>query len=450
MSFEIDKQTCHDLSIFQSNKTEFSIYSLFSSCKTTYGNQKIQEMMRNPTNNAEALNARTAAIDFLRHKNIGLDITDDQIDLILHYLNYGKGTLKRNLIDSFAVYIKNKFQETQEYYVIKVGLKNILSLLKYGELLSDFLGHPNTPLHLKHIGSEIKHTLEKLLVNKTATFYNKSLKFYELSKLDSVIRSRENIAQLHILLDCIYEIDALQTIAIKCSEQNFVLPKYITDTSKLDVRISGLYHPVISSAIKNDVEINKENHLIFLSGSNMAGKSSLLKSVGIAIYLAHIGFPVPATAMHTTIFNGLVTTINIADNVQNGLSHYLSEVLRVKYLLNLLIEKQKIFVILDELFKGTNAKDASEATDIVVNGFSKIKNSAFITSSHITELTEKFKNSDISLMHMEHLMVEGKPIFTYQLKKGVTKDGIGMFFIHSENIPILLSNAEKVSTNICN
>ncbi|MDQ8004041.1 MAG: hypothetical protein REI64_04510 [Pedobacter sp.] len=449
MSFEIDIQTYQDLNIFQSSRTEFSVYGLFNKCKTVAGNQKIQEMMRSPTNDLDLLEKRTAAFNFLSENVFHLDISNEQLDLILHYLNYGK-KLKGNLIDALAVFIKNKFHETQDYYVVKIGLKYLLHLVKSCFSLYDYLQQPQAPIHLKDIGKEIEDIIEKLPIDKKTAFSIKPIKFYELSRLDSLIRTRENIILLHHLLDCIYRIDALQTIASMCSEKKFTLPKYITGTNKLSVNIEGIYHPAIPSPVNNNVTINNENHLTFLSGSNMAGKSSLLKSLGIAIYLAHIGFPIPASSMRTTIFNGLATTINIADNVQNGLSHYLSEVLRVKYLLNMLVERQKIFVILDELFKGTNAKDASEATEIVVDGFSRIKNSAFIISSHITELADKFERSNISLMHMEHLMVNGQPIFTYQIKKGVTKDGIGMFFIHNENIPALLADAEKVTLNHLN
>ena len=445
MSFEIDVQTYQDLNIFPSGHTEFCVYHLFNNCQTTYGNQKIQEMMRQPMADIFKLQERTAALHFLSKNKTTLATNDIELELILHYLNYGKSHLKDNLIDAFAVYIKNKFSETQDYYVIKSGIKRLLKLLRYCYELIGFLNRDDTPIELKRISAGINAIVEKLAISKTKIFTDKTPHFLTLSKLDAKLRQREHKLLLNQLLDYLYEIDALQGIANSCSETNLSIPYYTNDDDEVKVRIQGLFHPAISSAIKNDVEINKDNHLIFLTGSNMAGKSSLLKSLGLAIYLSHIGFPVPANSMQTSIFNGLVSTINIADNVRNGLSHYLSEVLRVKYLLKVLIEKQKVFVILDELFKGTNAKDASEATALVVDGFSKISNSVFLISSHITELTDIFRNDQVSLMHMEHFIQDGKPVFTYKFKKGITKDGIGMYFIHNENIPTLLKDAQKAS-----
>lgn len=175
----------------------------------------------------------------------------------------------------------------------------------------------------------------------------------------------------------------------------------------------------------------------------MAGKSSLLKSVGIAVYLAHIGFPIPAREMQTVIFNGLLSTINLADNIENGLSHYYSEVIRVKKVASLLTERNRMFIILDELFKGTNAKDAFEASLLVINGLAEIENSVFIISSHITELASELKSKNIKFQHLAHQMIDQKPHFTYQLQEGVAKDGIGMYFIENENIAGLLEQAKS-------
>jgi len=448
MAFEIDAQTYEDLNIFPNHKSNFSIYDLFKNCKTIYGRQKVQEMMRQPTNDLKVLSNRRDAIDHLRRENIVLDMTESQIDLILHYLNHTKGKLKANIIDALSIFLKNKIRETQDYYVVKIGLSNLLSLLHSAYALASLLAESNAPSYIKTRTGKIAALLAQLPLDRR--YYaskKKTFRFYELSQLDALLRNAKHVKLLHQILDILYELDALQTIANTCDEREFTLPTYIENQIGPDLVVEGLYHPAIANAIKNNISINQNNHVTFLSGSNMAGKSSFLKSIGIAIYLTHIAFPVPASSLRTTVFNGLLSAINIADNVQNGLSHYLSEVMRVKQLLNLLIEKQKFFVILDELFKGTNAKDASEATALVVDGFTKIRNSAFIISSHINELSEGFKSKNISLMHMEHLITNGEPIFTYKFKEGVTKDGIGMYFIHHENIPNLLSAAEKAVTS---
>lgn len=74
----------------------------------------------------------------------------------------------------------------------------------------------------------------------------------------------------------------------------------------------------------------------------------------------------PADAMETTVFNGLVTTINLPDNINQGLSHYYTEVKRVKEVAESLLHRDKLFIIFDELFRGTNVKDAFDGSSLII------------------------------------------------------------------------------------
>lgn len=86
----------------------------------------------------------------------------------------------------------------------------------------------------------------------------------------------------------------------------------------------------MENAVPYDVEITETDGLRFLTGPNMAGKSTFLKSVGLSIFISHLGFPVPAEKMSTSIYDGIMTAINISDSMSQGYSHFYSEVRRVK------------------------------------------------------------------------------------------------------------------------
>ncbi len=105
----------------------------------------------------------------------------------------------------------------------------------------------------------------------------------------------------------------------------------------------------------------------------MAGKSTLMKSVGIALYLAHMGFPVAAQQFSFAVRDGIVTSINLADNLNAGASHYYAEVLRVKEVALQLQQGRHLFVIFDEMFRGTNVKDAYDATIALTAAFAAKK-----------------------------------------------------------------------------
>jgi DNA mismatch repair ATPase MutS len=167
----------------------------------------------------------------------------------------------------------------------------------------------------------------------------------------------------------------------------------------------------------------------------MAGKSTYLKSFGISVYLAHLGFPIPAKSIETSIFNGLLTTINMSDNINKGYSHYYNEVLRVKYVAEQINRLKNIVVIFDELFRGTNVIDAYEASLSVISAFAKIKMSLFAISTHIMEVAEKLKlNDSIYFKFFEIKINEGIPQYTYKLKDGVTDERIGMYILTKEKV----------------
>lgn len=179
----------------------------------------------------------------------------------------------------------------------------------------------------------------------------------------------------------------------------------------------------------------------------MAGKSSLLKSLGLTIYLSHLGFPVPAEEMKLSVLNGLVTTINLPDNINEGLSHYYTEVKRVKEVAEILLRSQNVFVIFDELFRGTNVKDAYDASSLIISELQAIQNSAFVISTHIIELATSLNNfKNISFRYLDTYFENKKPVFTYSLKEGISNETLGMYIVKNEGIVEDLKLAAKKSS----
>jgi DNA mismatch repair ATPase MutS len=177
----------------------------------------------------------------------------------------------------------------------------------------------------------------------------------------------------------------------------------------------------------------------------MAGKSTFLKTMGLMVYLAHLGFPVPAKSLKTTVFDGLFTTINLADNLNLGYSHFYSEVHRVKEIVVKINTEKNLFVIFDELFRGTNVKDAFDATFMIISALAKIQGNLFFISTHILEVAEELEHQDSIVFNcFESELVDQVPVYDYKLKKGVSKERIGIFIIKQERIVEILEHiAEK-------
>jgi DNA mismatch repair ATPase MutS len=171
----------------------------------------------------------------------------------------------------------------------------------------------------------------------------------------------------------------------------------------------------------------------------MAGKSTLIKALGSAVFLAHIGMGVPAEKMKLTLFDGLLSNINVEDNIAKGESFFFNEVQRVKNTVEKINDGKKWLVLIDELFKGTNVQDAMKCSLTVIKGLIKIKNSLFILSTHLYEIGEELKTyPNISFRYFETSVKDEQLTFSYQLKEGISNDRIGYVILKREKVVDML------------
>ncbi len=135
--------------------------------------------------------------------------------------------------------------------------------------------------------------------------------------------------QMEELLSFIYETDLYIAVSEVARIKRFNYAKALPAEENI-LRVKDLCHPCIDKAVGNDLLLEQNSNVLFLTGANMAGKSTLMKSVGIVLYLAHMGFPVAVTEMEFSVRDGLYSSINVSDNIGLGYSHFYAEVVRVK------------------------------------------------------------------------------------------------------------------------
>ncbi|GHV31434.1 hypothetical protein FACS1894177_06060 [Bacteroidia bacterium] len=209
------------------------------------------------------------------------------------------------------------------------------------------------------------------------------------------------------------------------------------------IEIKNVCHPSLEKAIANSILLTHSQNVLFLTGANMAGKSTLMKSFSIAVYLAHMGFPVAAEEMRFSVQDGIYTSINVADNLNMGYSHFYAEVLRVKQVAIQVATGKNLVVVFDELFKGTNVKDAYDASVAVTEAYAARKNCSYIISTHIIEAGHTLKDRPaLQFVYMPTVMKNGVPTYPYRLKEGITDDRHGMIIIQNEKI-IDIIDAER-------
>jgi len=435
MTFHIDSQTFDDLEIL-SDYDEPSTFSVFNRTLTEGGTNYLKELIRSPTNHKKELEKRTSIIQYLISNPLTPHINSRQLKYVELYSNINIEILKSNPIDALFNRFSEYLKPTNDYYLLKCGCENLLSLLAELNTKIDFSQLPEI------IAEQLqctKNFISELKVDFQSTLPPSQKK---LIKLDRFFR-KDQALKLKKLLKEIYFIDAFCAIAKTAREESFTLPEYKKSKNPL-FSATQLRHPLLPNAVVNDVEIGKKENLCFLTGPNMAGKSTFLKSIGVCMYLAHVGLPVPAKNFTTSLYDGMITTINLADNLNFGYSHFYSEVNRVKEAAIALAEGKQMLVIFDELFRGTNVKDAFDASNQIIKGFAEIKHCTFFVSTHITEIAKELKESlNISFKYFDSALINNELKYSYKLKTGVSTERLGMHIIRSEGIFDILNSIKS-------
>lgn len=246
--------------------------------------------------------------------------------------------------------------------------------------------------------------------------------------------------QIRALLQLFYEIDAYFSLAKAHIHYSFEFPTWLEQDQPL-FDIDAASHPLVQNAISNPLHLNNNQNFLFLTGANMAGKSTFIKTIAIVVYLAHLGMGAPGKNIRLTIMDGLITNLTIADNITKGESYFFNEVQRIKNTVEKIKDGKKYFVLIDELFKGTNIQDAMKCSIAVIEGLQKINTSLFILSTHLYEISSsltQYKN--IQFKYFETTVTNKELVFHYQLKEGVSQDRIGYLILEREGVVKMLAS----------
>lgn len=438
MNFELDKQTLRDLEIFGSEKAPHSIFRVYNYTKTIRGKKYLYELMQFPMTDIVKIQQRRDAIKFIYDTEFELTINSTQFDFIDHYLNLNIAPLRNNFLDASIDILSYRIKPGNDYYIIQSGVKQLVFLFQHLHTKLESIVGKTLPYEFDYYIQQIKKFLELQDISEILTVKEK-FSCFKLNKFDHLFRKKYKHEVIEIT-KIIYTIDAYISVAQAAKRQKLSFADYLP-ASKPSITITGLFHPLIEKAVPYDVKVDETKNLFFLTGPNMAGKSTFLKSLGLSVYLAHLGFPVPAAQMETTVFNGIISTINLSDNMNLGYSHFYSEVKRVKETALKIKEKGNIFVIFDELFRGTNVKDAFDASLIIIQSFARITHCTFYISTHISEVAKEIKDiGNIQFMYFDSRLEDNKPVYNYKLQNGVSHERLGMLIVKNEQIIEILDS----------
>ena len=198
-------------------------------------------------------------------------------------------------------------------------------------------------------------------------------------------------------------------------------------------------HPLIAHRHKvpNDFSISEVGRVDIITGSNMAGKSSFLRTVGANLCLAYAGGPVDAAALETRLFR-LYTAIRVTDSVTDGISYFYAEVKRLKALLLALedADARPLFFLIDEIFRGTNNRERLLGSRAYIRELVG-QNGAGLIATHDLELVQLADEiAQVSNYHFRDSVREGRMIFDYRLRPGPSPTTNALKVMAQEGLPV--------------
>lgn len=226
----------------------------------------------------------------------------------------------------------------------------------------------------------------------------------------------QNSKELEVWIGVISEIDALSSISnIYFDFDKFTFPK-ISD--KKEVKGKAIGHPLIGEkAVRNDYSLSNNKRVTLITGSNMSGKSTFLRTIGLNLLLSYIGAPVFSDEFTCGIFN-IYTCMRTKDNLEENISSFYAEILRIKILIEATKKGEDVFFLLDEIFKGTNSLDrhigATELIKQLING-----GAIGLVSTHDLDLCNLEESDNrIENYNFREYYEDNKIKFDYKLRVG--------------------------------
>lgn len=195
-------------------------------------------------------------------------------------------------------------------------------------------------------------------------------------------------------------------------------------------------HPLlVDSSVSNDLKFEFPENILLITGSNMSGKSTLLRTCGINLVLAYAGTVVCAKTFKCSVMN-IYTCMRVSDNLEKNISSFYAELLRIKMIVKAVEEGQRIFFLLDEIFKGTNSIDRHTGAKALIKKFSKEKILGLI-STHDLELGDLEKESDkVTNYHFQEYYENNEIFFDYKLRTGVSETRNAEFLMKMAGIEL--------------
>jgi len=445
----IDKNTWLDLNMDD-------LYKIFNKTFSKMGEQVLYNILKIPLYKKEKLIQRDSIIKyFTKNKEIRNKVSynlnrlnSNKSGSLLYFINNCNYSNKKSLfilylfrylpfLSIFAIfflpiklfvifYFLVILNNIINYFLInkKIYDRTVTSdyFLKFNEIVMTIKDFKLEFLNKKGFFYDYEKLLKKIDNTKSLFSFLKTIpefkSYFNIFMLDDIITFyrlvniiSENKEKLVTLYEKIGYIDALIAISFLREEYDYSKPKFTNKIKYLEIK-KGI-NPLLQKPVSNSFKINKKH--LMITGTNMSGKTTFIKTIGLNILLAQTIYTTFTEKYESSFFN-LISSINIADNLMDGKSYYYMEADRIREIINKVDGNFGTFVLIDEIFKGTNYNERMKVSISVLEYLVK-KNCIIALTTHDLKLEEKI-NKYFKYYHFSEKVGSNGFEFDYKLKEG--------------------------------
>lgn len=429
---QIDAVTLKDLSIFNG---ELNVFDLIDQTTSHLGSARLKHYLQKPPQTYESLMDIQDAVRYWQRHEAEWDssISNGTLVMLKDFFESSDGLHYKPSSWMFAIdaALQRMFNKNA-YSLLQFSVFHLIDLAKgLKQIMS--IEDPETPVLVQ----QARAVFETFLEHKAS---RELLTLDRQSSLRSLMHAGYHARrQLKKYITTLFEqfayMDCWHAMAKTGKQLGFTLPEISRD-EQVSLFAKGLFHPLLKQAVPYDIELGKDKHMLFLTGANMSGKSTLLRSLGLSALLAHIGMGVPAKEYRVSFLEGIITNMQVEDNIFKGESYFFAEVQRMKITAQKIQQSTRHLVLMDELFKGTNVHDAYECSKAVIQHLIQHKHDLLALSTHLYELYDELKQEPGIAFRYCNTNIDpaGNYSFTYELKEGVSNDKIGFLVLQHEGV----------------
>jgi len=443
-----DKVTLKDLSVFSADGTH-DIFSLINKTNTKVGERYLAKYIEQTPPSYSALIQVQELIKFwAAHQDLWPHrITNGTIVMLEKFFEAADEFDERpSGLSMLLGALFQKWFNRNQYSYIRFSLSHLSDFFASCNALAQILNtHAPLPQLLKADLELIQAELNDNELVSAIQLINPATAYNQLLKLGFEAR-RFLKDKVYRLIEIYSRLDAYFAMAKATYIYAWQFPQ-ILPQDQLCFTATQLYHPLLQTPVPYDLDLNADKNFMILTGANMSGKTTFMRSVGVASLLAHLGMGVPAKTLAISFLSGIISNMQVEDNILLGESYFFAEVQRMKIIGQKMQKDAQCLILMDELFKGTNVHDAYDCTKAVVEKLLGRKEHLMILSTHLHELALHFANNNhIAFAYFHTLFNQDHTFtFTYQLKSGISNDKLGYRILQKEGVLDILGTENTIN-----